>query len=60
MIPVLITLVVVGVCIWLVNTYVPLPPPIKTVLTVVLVLGLCIWLLRIAGVLGGGGSLIQP
>ncbi len=48
-IPLLVVLVVVGLVWWLVTTYLPLPPPVKTVLTVVGVLVLCVWLLEWAG-----------
>lgn len=48
---VIVTLVVIGVILWLINTYVPMAPPIKTVLMVVVVLLLCLWLLNIFGVL---------
>lgn len=50
-ISIIVTLVVVGVILWLVQTYIPLAPPIKTVLNVVVVLLLCLWLLNIFGVL---------
>lgn len=43
---VLIVLVVVGVVLWLVNTYIPMAPPIKTIINVVAVLALIIWLLK--------------
>lgn len=49
-IQVLIVLVVVGVILWLVQTYIPMAPPIKTVITIVVVLFLCIWLLRVFGI----------
>ena len=50
MIGVLIVLIVVGVCLYLVQTYIPMAPPIKTVITVVVVLFLCLWLLSVFGV----------
>jgi hypothetical protein len=50
MLEVLIVLVVVGLCLWLVEQYVPLSPPIRTVIRVVVVLFLVIWLVRIFGV----------
>lgn len=50
MIEVLIVLVIVGVCLYLVENYVPMSPPIKTVLRVIVVLILCLWLLRVFGV----------
>ena len=42
----LITLVVVGVLLWLVNTYLPMDGKIKSILNVVVVIGVIIWLLR--------------
>lgn len=42
----LIGIVILGVCLWLVQTYVPMAPPIKTLLTVVVVLVIVLWLLR--------------
>lgn len=50
MISALIVLVVVGVCLYLVETFVPMSPPIKTVLRIVVVLILCLWLLRLFGI----------
>jgi uncharacterized protein YhhL (DUF1145 family) len=49
----LIVLVVVGVALYLVNTYVPMAPPIKTILNVVIVLVVVIWLLQSFGLLDG-------
>ncbi len=46
----LVVLIIVGVCLFLVKTYVPMDPPVKTVLTVVVVLVLCLWLLQQFGV----------
>ena len=45
----IVVLAVAGLVWWLVTTYLPLPPPIKTVITVVFVVILCIWLLQWAG-----------
>lgn len=42
----LITLVVVGVILWLVNTYIPMDGKIKSILNVVVVIAVIIWLLR--------------
>ncbi len=47
---VLVVLVIVGVVWWLVTTYIPMPAPIKTVITVVAVLLLCLWLLNYFGI----------
>lgn len=50
----LIVFVIVGFALWMVNTYIPMQPPFKTVLNVVIVLVLLLWLLNIFGVLPGG------
>lgn len=49
-IQILIVLVIVGVVLWLVQTYIPMAAPIKTIITVVVVLILCVWLLTLFGV----------
>ena len=51
----IIVLAVVGLIWYLVTTYIPMPPPIRVVVTVVFVVILCIWLLEF---LGGSGSLV--
>jgi len=51
LIGILVVLVVVGVCLWLVQTYIPMPQPIKTVITVVVVLFLVVWLLNAFGLM---------
>ncbi len=50
---VLVTLVIVGLILYLITTYVPMAPPVKTVLTVVVVLLLCLWLASAFGLIGG-------
>ena len=50
MIGVLLVLIIVGVCLYLVQTYIPMAAPIKTVITVVVVIFLCVWLLQVFGV----------
>ena len=55
---VIILLVIVGVILWLVNTYIPMAAPIKTVINVVVVIALCLWLLKVFGVISGGHALL--
>ncbi len=50
LINIVLVLVVVGVCLWLVNTYVPMAAPIKTIINVVVVLFLVLWLLSLFGI----------
>ena len=49
---ILILLVVVGVGLWLVNTYIPMDGKIKNILNVVVVIIVVIWLLQVFGILG--------
>lgn len=49
MIELIVVLVVIGLALYLVETYVPMSPPIKTVLRVVVVVLLVLWLLRAFG-----------
>ena len=51
-----ITLIVVGVLLWLVNTYVRMDSKIKTILNVVVVIAVVLWLLQAFGVLGSLSS----
>jgi hypothetical protein len=46
----MLVLIVVGVALYLVETYIPMAPPIKLVLRIVVVLVLVIWLLGVFGV----------
>lgn len=48
---VLIVLIVVGVLLWLVNTYVQMDAKIKRILNIVAVIIVIIWLLKVFGVL---------
>jgi hypothetical protein len=47
-----VTLIVVGVLLWAVNTYIPMDPTIKKILNVVIVIAVVLWLLQAFGVLG--------
>ncbi|HYV73708.1 MAG TPA: Thivi_2564 family membrane protein [Candidatus Binatia bacterium] len=52
LIQVLIVLIVVGVLLWLVNTYIPMQAAIKSILNGVVVIVVVLWLLNVFGVLG--------
>lgn len=45
----LVVLVVLGAVWYLVTTYIPMPAPVKTIITVFAVLALCVWLLESFG-----------
>jgi hypothetical protein len=48
---ILLVLIVVGVLLWLVNTYIPMDRKIKNILNVVVVIVVVIWLLKVFGIL---------
>jgi len=48
---VLLTLVVVGVLLWLVNSFVPMQGTIKSILNAIVVIAVVVWLLNAFGLL---------
>ena len=52
LITLVITLIVVGVLLWLVNNYIPMDGKIKQILNAVVVIAVVIWLLQAFGVIG--------
>jgi hypothetical protein len=48
----IITLVVVGVLLWLLNNYVPMDGKIKRIINAVVVIVVVVWLLQAFGLLG--------
>ena len=57
---IVLTLIVVGVLLWLVNTYIPMAGSIKSILNIVVVIAVIIWLLYAFGVIGGSGDVRMP
>lgn len=51
LITIVITLVVVGVALWAINTYIPMARPVKSILNVVVVVIVCLWLLQSFGII---------
>lgn len=49
LITIVITLVVVGVLLWLLNQYVPMDAKIKRIINIVVIIFVVIWLLRAFG-----------
>ena len=60
MVSLVITLIVIGVLLWLVNTYIPMDGKIKQILNVVVVICVVVWLLSAFGVLGRSGDIQVP
>jgi hypothetical protein len=52
LITIVLVLVVVGVLLWLINTYIPMDRKIKNILNIVVVVVVIIWLLQAFGLLG--------
>jgi hypothetical protein len=52
LISIVIALIVVGVALWLINTYIPMASSIKTILNIVVVVAVVIWLLQAFGLWG--------
>jgi hypothetical protein len=48
----IITLVIVGVIMWAINTYIPMEAKIKNILNIVVVIVVILWLLSVFGVIG--------
>ncbi len=46
-----ITLIVVGVLLWLVNNYIPMDSKIKRILNIVVVVAVVVWLLNLLGLM---------
>jgi hypothetical protein len=49
LIEIVLVLIVVGVLLWLVNSYIPMASAIKSLLNAVVVIALIVWILRVAG-----------
>jgi hypothetical protein len=60
LISVVITLIVIGVLLWLVNTYIPMDGKIKQILNIVVVICVVIWLLYAFGVINHAGDIKVP
>lgn len=48
---IILVIIVVGILLWLVNTYIPMAAPIKLILNAVVIIGLIIWLLSVFGII---------
>jgi hypothetical protein len=57
---VVLTLIVVGVVLWLINTYIPMQSTIKSILNIVVVIVVVLWLLYGFGIINGSGNVHMP
>ncbi len=49
---IVLVLIVVGVLLWLVNSFIPMDAKIKSLLNIVVMIAVIIWLLQAFGILG--------
>lgn len=52
LITIVLVLIVVGVLLWLINTFIPMDSKIKNILNIVVVIVVIIWLLQAFGLMG--------
>ena len=52
LIHIVLVLIVVGVLLWLVNSFIPMDAKIKSILNIIVVIAVIIWLLQAFGILG--------
>ena len=57
---VVLALVVVGVVLWLINTFIPMQGTIKAILNLVVVIAVVLWLLYGFGILNHSGDIHLP
>jgi predicted membrane protein len=57
---VVLTLIVVGVVLWLINSFIPMQGTIKTILNLVVVIAVILWLLHGFGVINNSGEIHLP
>ena len=60
LISLVVTLVVVGVLLWLINAYIPMDAKIKKILNIVVVIVVVLWLLSAFGIIGHSGDIRVP
>jgi hypothetical protein len=52
LIQLVIVLVVIGVILWVINSYIPMQATIKNILNVVVIIAVILWLLSVFGIIG--------
>ena len=53
LITVVVTLIIVGLVLWLINRFIPMASSIKTILNVVVVIAVILWLLKVFNIWSG-------
>lgn len=56
LIQIVVILIVVGVLLWLINSYIPMDAQIKQILNIVVIIVVVLWILQVFGILGSLGN----
>lgn len=54
---ILLVIIIVGVALWLINSFIPMVSIIKSILNIVVVIVLIVWLLNVFGITSGLSSI---
>ena len=54
---ILLVIIIVGVALWLINSFIPMASIIKSILNIVVVIVLIVWLLNVFGLTSGLSSI---
>src|ERR1039457_1654993 len=60
LVSVVLTLIIVGVLLWLINTYIPMQGAIKSIINIVVVIAVVLWLLYGFGIISHSGAIHLP
>src|ERR1035438_8059517 len=60
LVSVVLTLIIVGVLLWLINTYIPMQGAIKSIINIVVVIAVVLWLLYGFGIISHSGDIHLP
>ncbi|HMD62305.1 MAG TPA: Thivi_2564 family membrane protein, partial [Opitutaceae bacterium] len=60
LVTVVLTLIIVGVLLWLINTYIPMQGAIKSIINLVVVIAVVMWLLYGFGIISHSGDVHLP
>ena len=60
LVTVVLTLIVVGVLLWLINTYIPMQAAIKSIINIIVVVAVVLWVLYGFGIITHSGEIRMP
>jgi predicted membrane protein len=60
LVTVVLTLIIVGMLLWLINTYVPMQSVIKSIINIVVVVAVVLWLMHGYGMITHSGNIQMP